>query len=401
MATSQVTISINNLAPADGTRLTPMWVGFHDGQFDTFEKGQKASLGLERLAEDGNNLVLSQEFQDSGFGQVDGVVGMAPIAPGAEVSQTFTLDTSLGNGRYFNYAAMVLPSNDTFIGNDNAIEIFDAAGNFLGANIIVPGSAAYDAGTEVNDESPANTAFLGQQAPNTGVDENGVVEFSSGFNPASGGGILADPMFAGGDFTQNGYQFASITVRLDRLTGDNSNETLKGSADDNIIKGLGGSDTLVGLGGDDTLHGGRGNDILRGGRGKDALFGGRGNDILYGGRGKDTLFGGRGKDILLGGQGKDILFGGRGNDILAGGHGSDILTGGLGRDKFVLKTEPGLDIITDYRDGVDKLSLAGDLTFGSLSIVQQGDDAFIKAGDQGVAVLQDVHASLLTATDFV
>ena len=55
MATSQVTISIENLAPANGTQLTPVWVGFHDGQFDTFDSGSPASPGLEQLAEDGDN----------------------------------------------------------------------------------------------------------------------------------------------------------------------------------------------------------------------------------------------------------------------------------------------------------------------------------------------------------
>ena len=410
MATAEISVSIKNLAPANGTRLTPTWVGFHNGQFDTFEPGEQASLGLERLAEDGNNAVLSQEFNDSGFGQVDGVVGAAPIAPGAEVSQTFTIDTSLENGRYFNYASMVLPSNDTFIGNDEAIAIFDAAGNFLGANIVVPGAAAYDAGTEVNDELPANTAFFGQSAPDTGVDENGGVELSSGFNLASSGGILADPMFAGADFTQDGYQFASITISLNRLTGDSRDEILQGSADDNTIRGLGGNDTITGQNGDDSLYGNwgddillgdQGNDTLRGGGGNDTLRGGSGNDILRGGGGSDILRGNRGDDILLGSQGNDTLRGGSGNDTLRGGSGNDILEGGAGSDTFVLATKKGLDIIMDFKSGVDKFSLAGALTFGSLTFDQQGENALIKAGDTKIAELQFADASSITAADFV
>ena len=403
MATSQVTVSIENLAPSNSTQLTPVWVGFHDGQFDTFNSGSPASPELEQLAEDGNNMGLSQAFTLSGFGQVDGVVGATPISPGAEASQTFTLDTALDNGRFLSYAAMVLPSNDTFIANEEsqAVEIFDAAGNFVGANFIVPGSAAFDAGTEVNDEIPANVPLLGQQAANTGMDENGVVQASSGFLPADSGSILADPRFAEADFTRDGYQFARITVKLDSLTGDSSDETLIGSADDNTISGLAGNDLLRGLNGNDTLFGGLGDDTLRGGRGKDALFGDRGNDTLQGGRGKDALFGDRGNDTLRGGRGDDTLFGGQGNDSLEGGRGSDILTGGVGRDKFVLEAQSGLDIITDYQDGIDKLSLAGNLEFGSLTIAQQGDNTLIQSSDNGLAILHNVQASLITATDFV
>jgi hypothetical protein len=51
----------------------------------------------------------------------------------------------------------------------SAHAIFDEAGNFIGADFIVLGSNVLDAGSEVNDEIPANTAFFGQMAPNTGV----------------------------------------------------------------------------------------------------------------------------------------------------------------------------------------------------------------------------------------
>jgi hypothetical protein len=35
--------------------------------------------------------------------------------------------------------------------------------------------------TEVNDEEAANVPLLGQETPNTGVDENGVVTSATGF----------------------------------------------------------------------------------------------------------------------------------------------------------------------------------------------------------------------------
>ena len=212
MSLNQVTVTIDNAAPQAGTNLTPLWVGFHNGEFDTYDRGRPVSPGLESIAEDGDTALFSQEFALSGLGDVDGTVGSAPIAPGNSVRQTFNVDAS--TGRYFNYASMVLPSNDTFIANGNPLvhEIFDEAGNFIGADILVSGAQALDAGSEINDEIPANTAFFGQQAPDTGVDENGVVQLSSGFNPVGSGGILDDPRFANADFTAEGYQIARIRV---------------------------------------------------------------------------------------------------------------------------------------------------------------------------------------------
>lgn len=60
---------------------------------------------------------------------------------------------------------------------------------------------------------------------------------------------------------------------------------------------------------------------------------------------------------LLGGAGNDTLIGGNHNDILRGGSGNDILTGGGGVDQFVFEapTFNGIDQITDFMSGMDKL----------------------------------------------
>ena len=90
--------------------------------------------------------------------------------------------------------------------------MFDETGAFLGVDFIISGAEVNDAGTEVNDELPANTAFFGQMTPDTGVDENGVNTAHPGFNPPGQGGILDDARFANGDFTADGYQIARVTV---------------------------------------------------------------------------------------------------------------------------------------------------------------------------------------------
>lgn len=209
-----IRVTVESLAPQNGTYLTPVWGGFHDGGFDLFDFGSPASMGLERLAEDGNPSPLVGEFLASGAGTANSIIGMGPIGPGGAASAMFSLDSALMSSRYFSYASMVIPSNDAFIANGNpmAHEIFDASGNFLGADFVVLGSQVMDAGTEVNDELPMNTAFFGQMAPNTGTDENGTVHLHPGFMPPGSGGILDDPMFANADFTEPGYQVARVRV---------------------------------------------------------------------------------------------------------------------------------------------------------------------------------------------
>jgi len=213
-----VRVSIENLAPVNGTFLTPVWVGFHDGAFDLYDIGVAATPGLERLAEDGNTAPLSGEFLGSGAGTVDGTIPGpgGPIAPGEKTSAVFSLDPTLATSQFFSYASMVIPSNDAFIANGNPLahQIFDGSGSFLGVDFIVLGTGVRDAGTEVNDEIPANTAFLGQTVPDTGVTENGVVQVHPGFLPVGSGGILDVAMFANGDFTAPGYEVAHIAVSV-------------------------------------------------------------------------------------------------------------------------------------------------------------------------------------------
>ena len=210
----EVTVIVENLSPHNGTYLTPMWMGFHNGNFDLFNDGSPASPGLESLAEDGAAAKLTGEFSASGAGSMQGVTSGGPIAPGQRRVTGFALDPASPSGRYFSYASMVIPSNDAFIGNGNpqARPVFDAAGNFVGGSWIVTGDQVKDAGTEVNDELPANTAFFGQTAPNTGTTESGTVRTHAGFKAKGSGGILDAPMFANANFDAPSYQLARISV---------------------------------------------------------------------------------------------------------------------------------------------------------------------------------------------
>jgi len=219
-----VRIIVTNTAPAVGTFQTPLWIGFHDGGFDTHDLGMPATLyfpvshALERLAEDGNADPLIDEFTTLGFGTIQGILsGLlgpedGPIAPGETVSAIFRVDPDAASSRFLSYATMIIPSNDAFVANGDPLAhpAFDVGGTFVGANFVVPGSTALDAGTEVNDEIPANTAFFGQTVPDTGMPEGGNVALHAGFLAPGMGGILDDPMFVNADFTSPGYEFLDV-----------------------------------------------------------------------------------------------------------------------------------------------------------------------------------------------
>ena len=180
------------------------------------------------------------------------------------------------------------------------------------------------------------------------------------------------------------------------LNGTNGSETLVGSSDSDIIYARNGNDTAAGGLGDDLMLGGAGEDILRGDRNTKSAGGSSGgNDIIYGGAGNDQLGGKGGNDQLYGEEGDDQLWGNQGNDLLWGGVGNDTLQGGKGKDTFVLAIGEGTDTITDFQSQ-DLLGLAGTLTFGQLSITQDGDNTLIGFDDESLAILSGVEANTLT-----
>lgn len=226
-----VVVTVENRAPDLGTFQTPMWLGFHDGSFDIYDRNAPAdllpipgSVALERLAEDGNTGPISDDFSllmPNGVQTtvISNTPGRPPLAPGETAARLFRLDPS--KHQFFSYASMVIPSNDAFIANGNpeAHPLFNRRGRLTLRQVRVAGNEVLDAGVEVNDEIPENTAFFGQMAPDTGEDEDGLIVEHPGFLPIGSGGILDSPMFLAADFTQRRFQnvrFRFFRYNLDR-----------------------------------------------------------------------------------------------------------------------------------------------------------------------------------------
>ena len=319
-------------------------------------------------------------------------------APGETEKTKLVLNGTPAQNRYFSYAAMVFPTNDGLLANDNPqlIEVFNANGKFLGAEFTVLGNEILDAGTEVNDEAPDSLLYT-FEAFASGADENGTIQPFPGFRAPGTGGVL-DFVFnnqlvsENADFTAPGYEVLRFSISA-KITGDEGANTLRGGVS---------NDSLMGKGNNDKLSGKAGDDLLKGGGGADVMRGDDGNDRLLGGGADDRLMGGDGDDILRGGGGNDRLKGDRGDDVLDGGKGRDRLTGGRGRDSFVVSKQGGGDRITDFKNGNDLFLLAGNLQFGQLNVVQNGNDTDIQLARNGtvLATLTGVNSNLIGSEDF-
>jgi len=81
--------------------------------------------------------------------------------------------------------------------------------------------------------------------------------------------------------------------------------------------------------------------------------------------------------------------------------GNDIVSGGMGRDRFVLTTGSGQNLITYLTKGEDLLLLDRGLTFAQLSITQNANSAFMRIGQNGqlVAALKGGPASAIALND--
>ena len=143
-----------------GIYFTPLLIAAHDDSLRMFQTGQPAIAELEAIAEEGNISGMSTLIGNAG-GKVVENPAAGILNPG--VSTTFTIDT--GELGYLSVSAMLLPTNDGFVGLDSW-EI-PASGTY---RVTLRG---YDAGTEANDElkgSMPNPPFITFGEGGSGVE---------------------------------------------------------------------------------------------------------------------------------------------------------------------------------------------------------------------------------------
>lgn len=112
-------------------------------------------------------------------------------------------------------------------------------------------------------------------------------------------------------------------------------------------------------------------------------------------------------NFINGNRGDNAISGGAGQDYLAGMAGNDILTGGSEADTFHFILDGGIDRITDFQNGFDKIDL-GDLDaikdFDDLIAnhiaVRNGDDLVIRAGDDRI-IIENTALDTLAESSFI
>ncbi len=169
----QVTVNIANLAPANSVTFAPLHLGFNNGSFDAFNIGAVATPGIVSVAEGGAGNVWQANFAAADPTATRGTIG-GPLLPGASKSASFLVDTVVNP--YFTFGAMVVPSNDFFIGNDSPTEyrLFNGGTALQVSSITLKAHEIWDAGSEVYD--PAAAAFVGNNSLRTA--QNSVVAFN-------------------------------------------------------------------------------------------------------------------------------------------------------------------------------------------------------------------------------
>lgn len=196
----QVQVTIENLAPAGGVALSPFFLAAHDGTFDAFDAGAAASAATQNVAEFGNGGPQIAAFNSAYPAGVattlvatTNAFGPGIFLPGGAGSVVLTLDPSLN--RYLSFGAMVVPSNDFFLGNDSptAVQLFDAGGNFVASTLTLTGTNIWDAGTEVN--APFGAAFTVGQDATDHVAEGGLITPGGDFTPYAGAATAAGYSF--------------------------------------------------------------------------------------------------------------------------------------------------------------------------------------------------------------
>ncbi len=187
----ELTVEITNLT--NGIYYTPLLVSAHNRKTDLFEAGEPASASLQAMAEGGDISGLVADLESAGAHIVanpaEGLLGPGETA-------TAYLETNKRN-RYLSIVAMLLPTNDGFMGLD-AQRIPKHRGSYT---YYING---YDAGTEANNEiingggAPGVPGIPADPGGNSGSGATGVTDSEQNSVVHIHRGVLGDMDLNGG-----------------------------------------------------------------------------------------------------------------------------------------------------------------------------------------------------------
>lgn len=344
------------------------------------------------------------------------------------------------------YAVQAGAGTLTFLGSDTASTVTGAAGDL---------DASGGAGRLTAFAGSGSSTLVGGAAGGNvlagGSGNATLVGASGGPGDLLMGGSGGTRMFAGGGhstvFGGSGASMLVSSVGDDLLvagqgqsviyTGTGS-DTVYGSptsASQTVVVAGSGLTLVAGGAGADTMYGGSGMATLAGGSGDQLMVAGSGGALVFTGTGADTVFGGpsggtttvvggahaalvvleAGAATVQAGSGGDTVFGGTGGDMIdtgAGetvvqlssasvaadsvtfGSGGAVVSGGGGAHAFLFgEVSGGLDMISGFRAGLDRLVMAAPQRAAALAGAHDGSAGLmLPTGHGGSVLLQGVHS---------
>lgn len=194
-----------------GSHFTPLLFAAHEQGHQLFELAEAASANLQAMAEGGDISGLITDLN-----AVNADISENPAAGLTEPGQSISFDmTTQETNTQLSVAAMILPTNDGFVGL-NALSIPKQAGTYTYY------LNAYDAGTEANDEivngggAPGAPGIPADPLGLNGVNATGLTNTESNGDVHIHRGVVGDTDAAGGasDLDSRVHRWLNPVARL-------------------------------------------------------------------------------------------------------------------------------------------------------------------------------------------
>lgn len=194
-------VSVDNLTNAQP--LSPVAVIGHLEGYAVFVVGDAATVGLEDMAEGGDNTALLAEA-DADANVMVSASGGAPIGPaGSETVSIEVLESDVANLK-ISVATMLVNTNDAF----SALDAMDVSSMAVGDSVMVE-LVAYDAGTEADTEAAGDIP-----GPAGGGEGFNMARSDAADRVAMHAGVVSqDDGFATSDLTEQ-HRFDNPVMRV-------------------------------------------------------------------------------------------------------------------------------------------------------------------------------------------
>ncbi len=204
-----ITVEVSNLT--HGIYFTPLLVAAHPEGTHLFQSGIPASVNLQAMAEGGEISGLISDLMAVSADIADNPAG-GLLGPGLSASATFPKG---GKNDFLSITAMLLPTNDGFVGLD-ALEIPKPKGVYTFY------LNAYDAGTEANNEiingggAPGVLGIPADPGGNNGTGGTGITLTEKNKTVHIHRGVLGDTDLNGGpsDLTSTAHRWLNPVAKL-------------------------------------------------------------------------------------------------------------------------------------------------------------------------------------------